>query len=398
MSLLGKWRELTSQEAQDMRVPAAASGCNRLYINDDMMGPKDAVGMDIRLATGHLVRETCIDTRDVQMTERAECVRKQDLYLADARGINQNPSLTSEQRKAALDDLGKTRALCTIDPAFDGKTNMCNMYENNGIHLAECDCTHASQVPSVQYALAVRCKKTLDQGDLTSEDCENLETGKGLPDNYRHLKDVPLHNLIARYMTRAAYIDTLGQGNYKTCNYPGCNVLNPNIHVDALEAARVKPDCKVPMCVINMQQKWGADSTMRIVGNRITLNCNRQGDNCSGNGAKQPDGSCICNSGFSGDQCQIAQSSSGTGQSQQSKDVDTARSPAAATESVLDSVLSWIKDYWYVLVVGFLVLFVIFILMGRISEKQGNLTAKKQQQMVKQLVQLDKQIKLTGPS
>jgi hypothetical protein len=401
--LLTGWRELSNQELRDMGMRdsdiARSSGCSKLYINTRLTGPKDAVGMDIRLATGHLVRDTCRRTREEQVSLRKDCVTRQQLYLADVRGIYANTELTEEARQKLLAAATASRAPCTIDPVFDGKTSMCNVYESSGIHLAECDCTHATQIPSIQYALAERCKEAVAEADtqsslpgdaVTSKDCENLEMGKGLPDNYKTLRDVRLQNLIARYTTRAITDTSLGQGNYLYCNYPGCSVENPSIHVNALEAGRVKPDCKVPMCVINIQQKWSPESSMRIVGNHITLNCNKDGGDCGGNGAKQPDGSCVCNPGYAGDQCSIRRS----GPSTPSSPSSPSPSSLPASTSTSTDAISWLGSYWPYLAAGLVALILISVLVSKISSAEGKRDTQRQKKMLVELKKMDKQLKV----
>lgn len=405
--LLTGWRELGKQELRDMGMRdldiRGSSGCDKLYINTRLIGPKDAVGMDIRLATGHLVRDTCRKTREAQVSERKDCVRRQQLYHADVTGIYANTELTEEARQKLLAAAAAKYTLCTIDPAFDGKKRMCDVYDSSGIRLAECDCTHATQIPSIQYALAERCKQAVAEAEaglqsslpgdaVTSKDCENLELGKGLPDKYKTLRDVRLQNLIARYTTRAITDTSLAQGNYLYCNYPGCSVNNSSIHVDALEADRVKPDCKVPMCVINIQQKWSPESSMRIVGNHITLNCNKDGGDCGGNGAKQPDGSCVCNPGYAGDQCSIRRS----GPSTPSSPSPSSSSVLPATAATSADAISWLGSNWPYLAAGLVALILISVLVSKISSAEGKRDTQRQKKMLVELQKMDKQLKVVG--
>jgi hypothetical protein len=308
------WRRLTESEWALMGMPNAKmrpTGCGELFTRDMIDGPKDSVGMDIRFATGWIVSETCRASRQEMLNQRDKCLAKITEWRSAVDVIDADKSRSEADKiKAKRDAYDLMMVGCTQDPAYlEDQKRMCDTYEDNGIRLAECDCSHVTQVPSLEDQASKLCRQSspelsLDEGyEMTEDDCKELEDGRGLPVNYTSLKNSRLSNIIARYMTRVTA--TEGRGNFLTCNYMGCSKdMSRYIHMDVLQAQRQAFTCKVPMCQIKIQQRWSPDAKMNIIGNRITLNCSKiDGTSCSGHGALQPDGSCVCEGGYSGRQC-----------------------------------------------------------------------------------------------
>jgi hypothetical protein len=210
---------------------------------------------------------------------------------------------------------------------------------------------------------------SLDTGyEMTEDDCKDLEEGRGLPVGYTSLKNSRLSNLIGRYMTRVTA--TEGRGNFLTCNYMGCSKdMARNIHMDVLQAQRQAFTCKVPMCQIKIQQRWSPGAKMNIIGNRITLNCSRtDGSSCSGNGALQPDGSCVCEGGYSGRQCNT-RGDDGGGDSGGEPTPGTPRTPGFPAPAPAPASPSFFSSNWWWMVLAFVAVVAIMAVVASRSSK-----------------------------
>lgn len=339
-------------------------------------GPTDAVGMNIRFATGWIVADTCRASRQEMLNQRDKCLTKITEYRAALDVIDANKSRSEEDKiKAKNDAYNLMMVGCAQDPAYlEDQKRMCDTYEDNGIRLAECDCSHVTQVPSLETEAVRLCRDSsseLSMADgvvMTEEQCKDLEEGRGLPVGYNSLKNSRLSNTIARYMTRVTA--TEGRGNFLTCNYMGCSKdMARNIHMDVLQAQRQAFTCKVPMCQIKIQQRWSPGATMNIIGNRITLNCSKtDGSSCSGNGALQPDGSCVCNGGYSGRQCN-SRGDDGGG-TQTTPGTTPGASPGARAPAPAAASTSFFASNWWWMVLALVAVLAIIFTTTRVSRAE----------------------------
>jgi hypothetical protein len=232
-------------------------------------------------------------------------------------------------------------------------SKVCDAYEGTpgawkDTFLAECDCLKRDHVPRLEDVVAA-CRVKAQEEQLAQQayeqalaaaggastsgyaaslvppertlddaTCDRLQRNEGvlLPE-YRKQRDA-FHHLLARYLVRRPWAEILSKHEealHPHCTYEPCrDPVNGMMHVSYPDTEAAKGSCtNVARCEaqINYQYTGG---TVRVYDNLFRVKCDG-GTNCTGatslqqkcrnGGVCQPDGSCVCPKGWTGDRCEI---------------------------------------------------------------------------------------------
>jgi len=277
------------------------------------------------------------------------------LYMTKLKTDRPCVNLTSR----ALDMDKQCHAERTADAASDCPTDqgarlhgqaVCDFYEGTpgawkDFYLAECDCLKRDHVPKLEDVVRACRDKVAAQGRVREEFNAAVAAGTfplppipsniseeacGMLERSEAVRMFPLddrdyfNHILSRYLTRGVWATRLAEyggdspavdsGWHPHCTYKPCRDAEHGIyHVPYSETERAKGTCKnVALCDAKITTQF-VRGDVKIENNLLRVQCfggeSCRSENfvqpCSGRGFCQPDGTCDCNPGWTGDNCEI---------------------------------------------------------------------------------------------
>jgi hypothetical protein len=250
---------------------------------------------------------------------------------------------SSQQRESRCEEDQGTRLL---------GQKVCDFYEGSegagwrNMFLAECDCLKRDHVPQLAEVVAACRAKAAAQALAVSQYNAQLSAGANVAmlnpprltvdaemcdaiEAEEAVRVFPLddrdyfNHLLSRYLTRGVWKEVLSKfgdahtvesGFHPFCTYEPCrDGEDPVYFAPFSETQRAKGSCKnVAECQARITRQF-VRGTVRVRDNVFRVECsggrNCQSENmfpkCSNRGLCQPDGSCDCDDGWTGEDCSI---------------------------------------------------------------------------------------------
>jgi hypothetical protein len=299
-------------------------------------------------------RGPCLDMGTLALALDQQCHVEHHPEGPASRVIRNEQTATDSQgaaQQARQDEVATEPAAPTCEK--DSGTRLlgqrvCDFYEGSpgawtDFYLAECDCLKRDHVPPVGEVVAACRAKVQEQAlatqvynealaagtetsqlrrppvTVTDRMCDDLESGSPLEANLFPLDERDYFNhLLSRYLTRSVWTERLAAyaaepGHHQHCTYEPCrDAASGTFHVPYSETELAKGTCNVAQCEARITTQFvrGTVTTrdnifrVRCSGG---VNCMEQNfvPRCSGKGLCQPDGSCDCDPGWTGEDCSV---------------------------------------------------------------------------------------------